>query len=54
MLKRLLSPFRNTTGLARWILITGLLITALFVLMAVFAPWIAPLDFNQRNFNGEK
>ena len=54
MLRRLLSPFRNTTGLARWILITGLFITAVFVVMAVFAPWIAPLDFNQRTLDGEK
>ena len=54
MLRRLLSPFRSTTGLARWILITGLFITAVFVVMAVFAPWIAPLEFNQRTLDGEK
>ena len=54
MFRRFLSPFRNTTGLARWILITGLFITAAFVVMAVFAPWIAPLDFNQRTLDGEK
>jgi len=54
MIRRLLSPFRDTTGLARWILISGLLITAMFVVMAVFAPWIAPLDFNQRTLDGEK
>lgn len=32
----LVSPFRNTTGVARWILLTGLLITAFFVICAVF------------------
>ena len=48
MLHRLLTPFRSTTGLARWILVTGLAITLLFVVLAVFAPWLAPYDFNQR------
>ena len=54
MLTSLLTPFRNTTGLARWILFTGLLITATFVCMALFAPWIAPLDFNQQTLDGTK
>lgn len=54
MLKSVLAPFRNTTGLARWILLTGLLITLAFVVMAVFAPWIAPLDFNQQTVDGTK
>ena len=54
MLNRLFSPFRTTTGLARWLLVTGLLITAVFIVMALFAPWIAPYDFNQRGVGGEK
>ena len=54
MLNRLLAPFRNTTGLARWILVTGIVITIAFVVMAVFAPWIAPLDFNQQKVDGVK
>ena len=54
MLRSLLAAFRSTTGLARWILLTGLLITAAFIVMAVFAPWIAPLDFNQRAIDGVK
>jgi peptide/nickel transport system permease protein len=52
MLRRLLAPFRNTTGLARWILLTGLVITVIYVLMALFAPWVAPYDFNQRGVAG--
>ncbi len=48
MLGSMLKPFRETTGLARWILITGLVLTLLFVFLAVFAPWVAPYDFNQR------
>jgi peptide/nickel transport system permease protein len=45
--KQIVSPFRQTTGLARWILLTGLAITAVFVVLAVFAPWIAPYSFDQ-------
>ncbi len=48
MLRSALKPFRETTGLARWILITGLVITLVFVFLAVFAPWVAPFGFNQR------
>ena len=33
MLNRLLAPFRSTTGLARWILVTGIVITIAFVVM---------------------
>jgi peptide/nickel transport system permease protein len=51
---KLLSPFRATTGLARWLLVIGLAITVFFVVLAIFAPWIAPLDFNQRNVDGTK
>ena len=54
MLTNLLAPVRNTTGLARWFLLAGLLITAGFVLLALFAPWIAPLDFNQQSVDGVK
>lgn len=54
MLPRLLAPFRGTTGLARWILLTGLLITAAYVVFALLAPWIAPFEFNQRSAAGEK
>ena len=54
MFNRLLSPFRSTTGLARWILLTGVVITVVFVVLAVFAPWIAPFDFNQRGIGADK
>lgn len=37
----------NTQGIARWIFLTGVIITAIFIILAVFAPWIAPYDFNQ-------
>jgi peptide/nickel transport system permease protein len=51
---RLLAPFRNTTGLARWLLVVGIVITAVFLVLAVFAPWIAPTDFAQAKVDGVK
>lgn len=54
MLKSVISPVRNTSGMARWILVTGLFITAVFVVFALFAPWIAPLEFNQQTVDGVK
>ena len=54
MLTTLLGPFRNTTGLARWILLTGLFITLVFTVLAVFAPWLAPLDFAQTTVDGRR
>jgi peptide/nickel transport system permease protein len=40
--------------MARWILVTGLFITLVFVVAAVFAPWLAPYEFNQRAVDGVK
>ena len=54
MRRTFLGPFRSTTGLARWILVTGLFITLVFLVMAVFAPWVAPYDFDQRSVGGVK
>jgi peptide/nickel transport system permease protein len=54
MFNAVVAPFRSTSGLARWILVTGLLITAVFVVVAIFAPWIAPYDFNQQSADGAK
>ncbi|WP_435743874.1 ABC transporter permease [Nocardioides sp. SYSU DS0663] len=54
MLKTTTSPFRQTTGLARWILLTGAVLLGLFVVMALFAPWIAPYDFGQVRADGER
>ena len=44
----------NTQGMARWILIAGILITLVFLVFAIFAPWIAPYDFNQTKVDGVK
>jgi peptide/nickel transport system permease protein len=52
VLRALLSPIRETSGLARWILLTGMFITAFFLVLAIFAPWIAPYGFDQVEANG--
>jgi peptide/nickel transport system permease protein len=45
----------NTKGLARYILLVGTAVTLVFVVCAIFAPWIAPYDFNQtRDASGVK
>ena len=44
----------NTQGLARWMLLLGVLITIVFLVCAIFAPWIAPYDFNQTKVDGVK
>ena len=48
------STIWNTRGLARWILLAGLVIVVVFVVLAVLAPWVAPYDFNQTRVDGEK
>ena len=54
VLTSLTTPFRTTSGTARWLLVTGLVITTLFVVVAVFAPWIAPTDFSQNKVDGAR
>jgi peptide/nickel transport system permease protein len=39
--------FRQSVGLQRGMLVTGLVITGFFILMAIFAPLLAPYGFNQ-------
>ena len=54
VLKGLVKPFTQTTGVARWMLVAGLVITAIFVILAVFAPWIAPYGFAQSSADGAR
>lgn len=42
----LISQLRQSVGLQRGMLVVGLVIVAVFVLMALFAPWVAPYSFN--------
>jgi peptide/nickel transport system permease protein len=51
-LKLLTRPFTETVGLARWMLVIGLLLTAVFVICAIFAPWLAPFGFAQSAADG--
>jgi peptide/nickel transport system permease protein len=48
----LLKPFTETAGLARWMLVAGVLLTAVFVVCALFAPWLAPYGFAQTSSHG--
>jgi len=47
-----LRPFREARGLPRWILISGIAIVAFFVILAVFAPLLAPYGFDQISTDG--
>ncbi len=51
--RRLLTPIRQTTGMGRWVLVAGVLITLFFVVLAVFAPWIAPYGYSQKGADGK-
>lgn len=53
-LRRLWEPISETRGLARVMLVAGALITAFFVVLAAFAPWIAPYEFDQYQSGSER
>lgn len=44
----------NTRGLARWLFLIGVLITLVFVVLAIFAPLIAPYGFAESRVDGVK
>ena len=50
--RTLAKPFTQTAGLARWMLVVGVLLTAVFVVCAIFAPWLAPYGFAQSSSGG--
>ena len=47
-------PLASARGLPRWILISGLVIVAVFVVMAIFAPLLAPYGFDQVSADGAR
>ncbi len=51
--RRMLAPVHAARGLPKWLLWTGIAITALFVILAIFAPWISPYGFAQYQSNGK-
>lgn len=52
VLRMLVKPFTDTVGLARWMLVIGVLLSAVFVVCALFAPWLAPYGFAQSSADG--
>jgi peptide/nickel transport system permease protein len=52
VLQTLTKPFTETKGLARWMLVIGVVLTAVFVVCALFAPWLAPYGFAQSSVHG--
>ncbi|MDR7254410.1 peptide/nickel transport system permease protein [Nocardioides sp. BE266] len=54
VLKLIAKPFTDTVGLARWMLVIGVVLTAVFVVCAIFAPWLAPYGFAQSSVDGAR
>lgn len=54
VLRSLARPFTQTTGLARWMLLLGLALTAVFVLLALLAPWLSPYGFAQSGIDAAR
>ncbi len=52
-LRATLGVLRQTSGVARGMLITGLVLMGMFVVMAIFAPLIAPYGFNDDRVHGK-
>ena len=46
-LRRTIAPIREARGLPKWVLYVGLAIVLVFVVFAIFAPWISPYPFDQ-------
>jgi peptide/nickel transport system permease protein len=46
-LARILAPFRQAKGVQRFMLLTGTALSFVFIFCAIFAPLIAPFDFDQ-------
>lgn len=52
--RRTLAPVGEARGLARAMLWVGAAITLFFIVLALFAPWIAPYRFDQFEANGKR
>jgi peptide/nickel transport system permease protein len=52
---RIFTPIRQARGVARWVLWGGIVISLIFIVLALFAPVIAPYDFDEyRTSTGER
>ena len=49
----MLSVIRNSHGLQRFMLLLGFVMVGAFIIVAIFAPWIAPYGFNQVSSHGK-
>ena len=49
----MLSTLRSSHGLQRFMLLLGLGLVVTFLLLAIFAPWLAPYDFNADRAGGQ-
>lgn len=47
ILRGIVAPYRNSHGVGRFMLVAGTVLTLIMVLLAIFAPVIAPYGFNQ-------
>jgi peptide/nickel transport system permease protein len=55
MFGRMFRPIREAHGVPRWVLWAGIVITTFFIVLAIFAPLIAPYDFDQfQTASGER
>jgi peptide/nickel transport system permease protein len=52
---RMYAPIREARGVPKWVLWSGIVITTFFVILALFAPFISPYDFDEyRTATGER
>src|SRR3954454_10711985 len=51
---RWVKPMTEVRGLSKWMLIAGILIVAFFLILAIFAPLIAPYGFDQVSADGAR
>src|SRR3954451_17872972 len=49
---RWVKPMTEARGLSKWMLIAGIVIVAFFLILAIFAPLIAPYGFDQVSADG--
>jgi peptide/nickel transport system permease protein len=55
MFGRLFAPIREARGVPRWVLWAGIVLTLVFVVLALFAPLISPYEFDEyRTASGER
>ena len=48
----MISLLKSTRGLQRGMLVVGLVLVVVFLILAVFAPWLAPYGFNETRVDG--